>query len=169
MKKLCILIVVLGSMNICSAQEENIVSTLDNLRSDWDGRVESLQSFEGLKNLCRNRDYRVGLVELLDQIHSSNSELLKTVSTKYPENSSDEVSATLKGIETLETVYSTNSFLDFIHTECNEYNFVKNNFSAAGIGYEAEKSRVEIEIAKYVDAITWQINVIGEQVKQLSL
>lgn len=169
MKTIITLFILLSSFNLCLAQNDGIVEVMEDLRLDWDAKVTFLSSFEDLQNICRNRDFRVDLIALLDQIHHYDTTLYYTVTTKYSLNSDPEAKATLDDIETLEADYTTGSFRTFVHEECNEYNFVQNNFGKEGDSYESEKKRVEIEMNKYVRAITWQIDVIDEHAHHLSL
>ncbi len=147
----------------------DIVEIMDYLRGDWDAKVSFIRTLEDLRNLCRNRDFRVDLIELLDEIHHYDTTLYNTVIAKYSHNSDPEAKATLEDIETLELDYTTRSFKGFVHHECNEYNFVKNNFSKSDPGYAEEKNRIEIELNKYVSAITWQVDVIDEHAHHLDL
>jgi len=169
MKKLSVLIITLSSLNFCLAQDNNIVEIMDEMRLDWDAKVQFIDSFEDLKNLCRNRNFRVALVDRLVQIHHYDTTLYNTVIAKYSENDDQEAKATLNDIETLEKDYTTGAFLDFIHDECNDFNFVKYSYGIGGEMYDDKKNRVEIELKKYVSAITWQIDIIDEHAHHLNL
>lgn len=169
MKKLIAILIIVGSYNTCYSQKKNIVQIMDYLRGDWDAKVEFLKTFDDLQNLCRNRPFRVDLIGLLDDIHHYDTTLYNTVNQKYYQSSDPEARATLDDIETLERDYTTINFRDFVHKECSEYNFVESNFDHAGDDYESEKKRVEIELNKYLVAITWQIDIIDEHAHHLNL
>jgi len=166
MKKLISVLIVLGSFNICQAQNKNVVEIMDDLRLDWDAKVTFLQSFEDLHNICRNRNFHVDLIALLGQIHHHDTTLYQVVATKYSASSDQ---ATLEDIKKLEVDYTTGAFKTFIHNECTEYNFVPYNFGNVGEEFESEKNRVEIELNKYVRSITMQIDIIDEHAHHLNL
>ena len=179
MKKLLVLAMLFGCFSTSFAQsrfanneytsDKNIVEIMDYLRGDWDAKVAFIRTLEDLRNLCRNRSFRVDLIELLDEIHHYDTTLYNTVIAKYSYNSDPEARATLDDIEKLEVDYTTRSFKGFVHHECNEYNFVNNNFSKADPEYAEEKARVEVELNKYVNSITWQIDIIDEHAHHLDL
>lgn len=151
------------------AQDGDIVKVMDELRTNWDTRAAFLQSYDDLKNLCRNRDFRGDLIGLLDQIHHYDTTLYNTVKVKYADNPDAEAKATLNDIEKLERDYATQGFKTFVRSECGEYNMVENSFGKQGDEYEAEKKRVELELLKYVGSITRQIDLIDEHAHHLKL
>jgi len=151
------------------AQSEDIVKIMDDHRTDWDTKVQFLRTYDDLKNLCRNRDFRSDLIRLLDQIHHYDTTLYNIVKFKYANNADPEAKATLDDIEKLERDYATLGFRNFVQTECSEYNMVENSFGKEGDEYEAEKKRVRIELNKYVASITRQIDLIDEHAHHLQL
>ncbi len=169
MKTLLSITIILCSFNFSFGQDQNIVKIMDDLRTDWDTKVQFLRTYDDLKNLCRNRDFRTALVTLLAQIHHYDTTLYNIVKTKYADNSDLEAKATLEDIETLERDYATSEFQTFIRQECSEYNMVENSFGKEGDQYEAERKRVRAELNKYVFAITSQIDLIDEHAHHLKL
>jgi len=169
MKILLLITSVLFAFNFSHAQDEDIVKIMDKLRGDWDAKVQFLRTYDDLKNMCRNGDFRRDLIALLDQIHHYDTILYNMVKMKYSANSDAEAKATLDDIETLEAEYTTKDFRNFVHQECGEYNMVENSFGKEGEEYESEKKRVEAELIKYVPVITRQIDLIDEHAHHLKL
>ncbi len=153
-----------------SAQDdrENIVQIIDDLTIQWDEGAEKLESYEGLRDYCRVKPYRDKTKKLLDQIHHYDTVLYLIVQEKYAVDSDPEAKATIDDIETLETDYTTKSFIIFLREECQEFNYVENNLgSAKGEEYEEEVRTIEEELGKYIKAITKQVDTIDEHVHHL--
>ena len=168
MKALLILFLSFCSITFCPAQGR-VVTVMDELRYDWDAKIEFVKTYDDLKNLCRNRDFRRDLMIVLDKIHHLDSMLYRIVNKKFAESSDPEAKATLDDIQKLERDYTSKGFRTFVHKECNEYNFVENNFRGFDNQYETEKTRIEIELKKYLPEITKQVDVIDEHAHHLKL
>ena len=149
------------------AQDGSIVKIIDDLTLNWDNKAEKLKTYDGLKDLCRDRNYRTDITDLLDLIHHYDTNLFNIVTEKYDTNEDGEAKETIADIEDLERDYTTRAFRKFIHQECNEYNMVENSFSKEEEEYELERNRVEEELNKYVTMITGQIDLIDEHVHHL--
>lgn len=150
------------------AQEEDIVSIIDDLTVKWDTKAEKLKAYDGLRHLCKERSDRQQTIQLLKDIHHYDSVLYKIVSTKYAGDKDHEAKKTLDDIEELESEYTTGAFLKFIHKECNRFNEIENNFARKGGSvYEKEIQSLEKEMSKYVKAITKQIDVIDNHIHHL--
>ncbi|MCV9386352.1 hypothetical protein [Reichenbachiella ulvae] len=152
----------------CFAQESSIVKTVDSLTLIWDREAVILETYDGMKEYCTNGQHRRNTINLVKVIHHYDSVLYKTVSRKYDESQDEEAHATLKDIEKLEKDYTTKNFLDFIHTECSEFNEIEKNYGRSkGKKYDKEVEKMEKELVKYVGAITGQIDIIDEHVHHL--
>ncbi|MEQ9424622.1 MAG: hypothetical protein RJQ09_09410 [Cyclobacteriaceae bacterium] len=149
--------------------DEDIAEIIDQLTVRWDAQAEGLMKYENLKNLCRNRDYRYDLIELLDKIHHYDTTLYFVVTKKFETDQDPEAKATIDDIITLEADYTTLNFKNFIHQECNNYNMVENSFGKEGPEYEEERNLVEEELSAYVTTITRRIDIIDEHVHHLKL
>ena len=168
---LCFAALFLFTANVASAQDEreNIVEIIDDLTIRWDTGAEKLATYDGLKDYCQTQVYRVKTRKLLDQIHHYDTVLYQIVIEKYEADSDAEAKATIDDIEKLETDYTTQSFLVFLREECQEYNAVESNLGrAGGKAYEKEVHAIEKELAKYIRAITKQVDTIDEHVHHLS-
>lgn len=171
MKHFLILMLLLtGSVGISQAQDEseNIASIIDELTVKWDAEALNLEKYEGLSNYCRNRTYRIEMVRLLNKIHHYDTVLYQTVKAKFDSNSDAEAKATLDDIQHVEVKYTTKSFLDFLHKECNKFNDVEKNYGKkGGSKYDKETAALEKEAGKYIGVITQRIDLIDEHVHHL--
>lgn len=165
-----VLLLMFFTVHTLSAQDEseNIVQIIDDLTIQWDEGAEKLDSYEGLRDYCRIKPYRDKTMKLLDQIHHYDTVLYLIVKEKYAVDSDPEAKATIDDIETLETDYTTKSFIVFLREECQEFNYVENNLGKAkGEEYEEEVKTIEKELDKYIKAITKQVDTIDEHVHHL--
>lgn len=157
------------SLSVTSMAQENeaeVIKILDDLRTQWDTEAVKMETYEGLKQYCRNRPYRDNMILLLKQIHHYDSSLYDIVITKYQDKEDPEAKATLADIETLEIEYTTKSFMRFLRNECMEFNNIEMNKNSAN--YEAYKEELETELFKYVEGITRQIDVIDDHAHHLT-
>lgn len=168
MKSIALLSLFLLSGVIFAQENESLVMELDELRSNWDTNAAKLKSYEGLGNFCSDRYFRQRVVDMLDGIHHYDTLLFNIVSTKGATDK--EATATIKDIKKLESEYTTKSFRNFIHKECNTYNEIENNFGGEkGKAYNKEVGKLEKELKKYVSEITKQIDLIDEHAHHLDL
>lgn len=163
-----IALIVYSQVSIAQDDSEDIAKIIDELTVKWDAEAENMQKYEGLSNYCQNRVYRVQMVKLLNKIHHYDTVLYQTVKAKFDSNSDAEAKATLDDIEHVEVKYTTKSFLDFLHVECNKFNDVEKNYGKkGGTKYEKETSALEKEAGKYISVITQRIDLIDEHVHHL--
>lgn len=149
-------------------KDKDIVTIIDELRIQWDKEAEKLETYDGLRDFCRIKPYRDNTIELLDEIHHYDTTLYFTVKEKFDVDQNEEAKATLDDIEELEKDYRTQSFLKFLHKECNTYNDIEKNFGRSkGAKYEKEVAALEQEMKKYVMSITELVDVIDEHVHHL--
>ncbi|MEO9805925.1 MAG: hypothetical protein ABJF04_21885 [Reichenbachiella sp.] len=171
MKQILILtLIIIGFSGWSQAQDESedITKVIDELTVKWDAEAVSLKKYDGLANYCQNRTYRVEMVRLLNKIHHYDTVLYQTVKAKFNTNSDPEAKATLNDIEHVEVKYTTKSFLDFLHKECNKFNDVEKNYgSKGGNKYIKETEALEKEAGKYIEVITQRIDLIDEHVHHL--
>lgn len=150
------------------AQNSAIIKTVDSLTQIWDREALILETYDGMNEYCRNGQHRRNTIKLVKIIHHYDSVLYSTVSNKYSSNQDPEAKATLDDIEKLEKEYTTQGFLDFIHSECSTFNEIESNYgSAKGKKYDKEVEKMEKELVKYVEAITQQIDIIDEHIHHL--
>ena len=153
-----------------TAQEQNIVSIIDDLTIKWDKQAEQLETFAGLKYYCTSDKYRTNAIALLDKIHHYDTLLYNVVSDKYANIKDAEAKATLKEILTVETEYTTPNFKAFLQQECDGFNELQETYSQrSGSKYYKEAEKLEKELAKYVESITTRIDLIDEHVHHLDL
>ncbi|MCR9250344.1 MAG: hypothetical protein NXI20_07955 [bacterium] len=148
--------------------EKNIVEIIDDLTSNWDETAVLLDSYDGLKNYCKNRVVRNEMIDLLNQIHHYDTVLYNIVIHKYNTEKNKEAKATIDDINTVEVDYTTISFIKFLRTECGQFNDIEKNYSReGGDTYQEEIDRLEAELDKYIVNITKRIDIIDEHVHHL--
>lgn len=138
---------------------------IDDLTLEWDEAAVNLETYEGLRQYCRDRSYRDNTILLLNTIHHYDSSLYKIVTDKYASNQDAEAKATLDDIQTLELDYATKRFLTFLRNECMTFNDNERNKNIEG--YDEVVKEIENEMIEYVEAITRQIDTVDEHIHHL--
>ena len=170
MKYLSITILLfLGLSNTSFGQDkDDIVVIIDDLTVRWDDMALVMKKYEGMKEFCRNGTTRRSTVALLNKIHYYDSVLYNIVIAKFDESGDEEAKKTLDDIVLLETDYTTKSFLKFLHTDCSRVNEVENNYAKkGGSKYRKEKDILEVELNRYVKAITNQVDIVDRHIHHL--
>lgn len=155
--------------NSCAqTKENNIVAIIDGLTVKWDYQATNIRSYKGFGRSCTDDDFRFDLIVLLNTIHHYDTNLYQIVINKFETDKDKEAKATLDDIELLESEYATAAFLNFLNNECDEYKRIEDEFArSGGKEYERNLKMMDKEIAKYIKAITHQIDIIDEHVHHL--
>lgn len=170
MKQLLFTTCCLVSFFAIGQQDFNIVEVIDKLRYKWDASAIGLKSYQGIQEFCENKSYRDEVNELLDAIHHWDTTLYFIVSEKYADSEDKEAALTLKDIEQLESEYSTANFKAFISDECNQLKIIHESFDQETVRkYEKDIRNFEKELYKYINSITYRIDIIDEHVHHLKL
>lgn len=149
-------------------QEENIVAIIDDLTVRWDQGAINLKTYQGIQEFCLNTKYQTETNTLLDAIHHWDTSLYFIVQQKFDTNEDKEAAATLEDIEMLETEYSTINFKNFIQEECSQLKVIEDSFDQETIKqYEKGIRQFEKELVKYVNSITFRIDIIDEHIHHL--
>lgn len=149
-------------------QNEDIVAIIDDLTVRWDQGAINLKSYQGIQEFCLNKSYQSETIELLNTIHHWDTSLYFIVQKKFDTNKDKEAAATLEDIEKLETEYSTINFKLFIQDECNQLKIIEDSFDQELIKqYEKDIRQFEKELVKYVNSITYRIDIIDEHIHHL--
>lgn len=159
------------TFSFCSfAQKKiNIVSVIDNLTVKWDMSAIKLKNYQGIQEFCLTEEYRTETIELLDEIHHWDTTLYFIVSEKFDTHKDVEAAATLRDIEKLETEYSTESFKNFITAECEMLKVIQDSFDKETVKqYEKDIRKFEKELVKYINSITYRIDIIDEHIHHLN-
>ena len=151
----------------CGQQDASyVIGMVDQLTVEWNQDANGMRTFAGMKEYCKSRELRDRMIKLIKEIHHYDSLLYSSVRQKYDDSKDMEAFATLQDIKKLEQEYTTASFLDFLHSECRTINDIERNFSYGkeGKSYTREVTKMEKELVKYVDEITFQIDIIGQHI-----
>lgn len=168
MNKILPLLLVLLNSVLYAQESTDIVKVIDELTVRWDRTAIELKTYQSIHNFCADKEYREKTIELLDTIHHWDTTLYFTVQEKFDTSQDAEAAATLKDIEKLETEYSTENFKLFIQEECSMLKTIEDDFDAERIRkYEAEIKKFEKESNKYINSITYRIDIIDEHVHHL--
>lgn len=157
-------------LSIClHAQKKfNIVNVIDDLTVRWDIEAIKLKNYQGIQEFCLTEAYRKKTIELLDDIHHWDTTLYFIVNEKFDLNQDKEAAATLKDIERLETEYSTQNFKLFIQEECTQLKVIQESFDQETVRqYEKDIRNFEKELVKYINSITYRIDIIDEHIHHL--
>lgn len=162
----------------CLPAQENDSPTLgtaiDDLTFSWDLEADNLNSYDGLSKFCVDVDYRLEVIELLNEIHHYDSVLYDRLVKASRFNHDKEIEKTLKEIAKFEDKYSMKSFIHFLHEECNYRNDIEKNAKEAknDIGensYDGQIYIVETELNKYIKHVTKRVDHIREHVHHLHI
>lgn len=150
--------------------QRSIVNVIDDLTVRWDEAAIKMKSYQGIQEFCLQSGYQGRTIDLLDEIHHWDTTLYFIVQEKFDLNDDDEAKATLEDIEKLETEYSTINFKGFIQKECDQLKVIEESFDAQTVKkYEKDIRQFEKELIKYVNTITYRIDIIDEHVHHLKL
>ena len=170
MKKLTALVFLLSFYSVSGQQEPNIVKVIDDLTVKWDQTAIAMKDYQGIQNFCSSTKNRSETIQLLDQIHHWDTTLYFIVQEKYEGTQDKEAAATLVDIEKLETEYSTENFKIFILNECSMLKEIDDSFDEKTVKqYEKEIKQFEKELVKYLNSITYRIDIIDEHIHHLKL
>lgn len=170
MRKLASTILILVSSFAYAQEETNIVQIIDGLRVQWDEAAIGLKDYQGIQNFCATAAYRLETTQLLDAIHHWDTTLYFIVQSKYEASEDPEAIATLQDIELLETEYSTQNFKVFIENECDIIDEIENSFGEKSIKrHEKDIKEFEKELVKYLNSITYRVDIIDEHIHHLKL
>ena len=152
-----------------SQAQENIVAVIDDLTVKWDQGAINLKTYQGVQEFCLSEKYKKTTMDLLDEIHHWDTTLYFIVKNKFDENKDKEAKATLEDIERLEEEYSTVNFKLFIQEECTQLKVIEESFDNATVKqYESDIKKFEKELIKYVNNITYRIDIIDEHIHHLN-
>ncbi|MEM6642074.1 MAG: hypothetical protein AAF616_03760 [Bacteroidota bacterium] len=169
MKVYQIVVILLLSKSI-HAQDKSIVSIIDDLTVKWDQGAINLKTYQGIQEFCLNAEYQAETIKLLDEIHHWDTSLYFIVQRKFDIEQDKEAAETLADIEKLETQYSTINFKSFIQDECSQLKVIASSFDQETVKkYEKEIRKFEKELVRYVNSITYRIDIIDEHVHHLAL
>lgn len=170
MKKLLFIFLIVFTFSAFSQQSPNIVKVIDALTVQWDETAIGLKDYQGIQNFCSSEKYKSKTIKLLNQIHHWDTTLYFIVQEKYEGTQDAEAAATLEDIEKLETEYSTENFKAFILNECTMLKEIDETFDKKTVKqYEKDIKKFEKELIKYLNSITYRIDIIDEHIHHLKL
>ena len=148
--------------------EVDIVAIIDDLTVRWDETAIKMKNYHGIQEFCLTEEYRKSTINLLDNIHHWDTTLYFIVKEKFDTNKDKEAAATLEDIEKLETEYSTANFKKIITDECGMLKVIQDNFDQETVKqYEKDIRKFEKELVKYLNSITYRIDIIDEHIHHL--
>lgn len=165
-------LLVASTSSIVSAQEETLGKKIDELTYAWDLESVTLNNYEGLSNFCDDKEYRLELVNLLNDIHHYDSVLYSRLLKASRISDDRAIDKAIKDIEKFEKGYSMRKFIHFLHEECKDRSEVEKNSEnlKSEIGSESYSGQIyiiEIELNKYIKHITKRVDHIREHVHHL--
>ena len=163
-------VILLSFVSVAGAQQsENIVAVIDDLTVQWDQGAINLKTYQGIHEFCLDAEYQAETIKLLDEIHHWDTTLYFIVQQKFDTHKDKEAAATLKDIERLESEYSTINFKKFIQDECTQLKIIEDSFDQeTARQFEKDIRQFEKELNKYVNSITFRIDIIDEHIHHLS-
>ncbi len=170
MKKLVAFFLLIAGWSVSAQENRSIVTIIDDLTVRWDQTAIELKNYRGIHNFCDDDPYREQTIELLDEIHHWDTTLYFIVNEKFDINEDKEAAETLRDIEKLETEYTTENFKLFIQEECDALKVIEEHFDQETVRkFENEIKKFEKESNKYINSITYRIDIIDEHIHHLKL
>lgn len=170
MKKLAAFFLILTAFSSFGQEKVSIVTIIDDLTVRWDQTAIELKNYRGIHNFCDDDPYREKTIKLLDEIHHWDTTLYFIVKEKFNTDEDEEAAETLRDIEKLETEYSTENFKLFIQDECETLKVIEDHFDQETVKkFENEIKKFEKESNKYINSITYRIDIIDEHIHHLKL
>lgn len=144
------------------------MSIIDNLTVRWDETAIKMKNYQGIQEFCLSQNYQDVTMQLLDEIHHWDTTLYFIVQEKFDTDQDKEAKATLEDIEKLETEYSTINFKAFVQSECDQLKIIEESFDSETVKkYEKDIRSFERELVKYINSITYRIDIIDEHIHHL--
>ena len=170
MRGLLFLLYIVISISGNGQKKSGIVSIIDDLTIRWDQGAIDLKTYQGIQEFCLDDVYQSETIELLDEIHHWDTTLYYIVQQKFDTKKDREAAETIIDIERLESEYSTINFKKFIQDECKELKVIEDSFDPTTVKqYEKGIRQFEKELVKYVNSITFRIDIIDEHIHHLKL
>ncbi len=175
MKRIYLIVITSTLLFSAQAQEtKTLGATIDELTYNWDTEAENLNSYDGLTEFCVNTEYRVGIVELLNEIHHYDSVLYDRLVKAQRFKKDKEIEKTLKEISKFEDQYSMKNLIHFLHEECDirkdiEKNADESRNDLGANSYSGQIYIVETELNKYIKHITKRLDHVREHVHHLHI
>ncbi len=159
------------------AQEDGktLGKIIDDLTYKWDDEAKGLNNYEGLAKFCINEEYRLGIINLLKDIHHYDSVLYdRLIKVTRTGKSNHEIKKTIDEIEKFEEGYDMRSFIHFLHTECSARKEIEHNAEdlkdeIGFYSYDGQIYVLENELSRYVNHITKRVDHIREHVHHLHI
>jgi len=170
MRSLLLLLLLFMTFQVLPQKKVNIVKVIDDLTVKWDQGAINLKTYQGVQEFCLSADYKREIINLLNEIHHWDTTLYFIVKNKFDERKDKEAKATLDDIEKLEEEYSTENFKKFISDECNSLKVIQDSFDKKTVKqYEKNIRSFEKELIKYINNITYRIDIIDQHIHHLRL
>ena len=150
-----------------------LLSTLmDELTYSWDSEAELLESYGGLAQFCRNKNYRDNIMGLLNDIHHYDSLLYDKVLVLAEEKNDGWIFKLIDDIESFEDGYSMRGFMAFLETECKERKFIERHedelrSEVASESYDGQVILLERMLATYIHHITHRVDKIRKHMHKV--
>jgi len=155
------------SILVFAQDEDQILIEVDDLRYQWDDEALNLESFEGMEKYCYEKKYRAEITDLLNTVHYYDTLLYNIVTEKHDQEVDLQAKEALMDILTVESEYTTPSFVQFLSDECKKVNIIEKHLRKIGNHTDSEIERLEKELVRYIDAVTERIDLIDENVHHL--
>ena len=176
MRNILLGVFIVANMTLFAQQEEEeerLDDIIDRITYDWDLEADKLSSYEGLQELCSDKEYRNGILSLLDDIHHYDTILYNVLINLSRRSDDKEVKKTLKDIKKFEEEYDSKSFIHFMNEECKAMRAIEKNSESTvndvGINsYSGQVYILETELYKYVKHVTARVDKIRLHVHHLS-
>ena len=175
MKNLVVIITLLFSLCVQSqSSQETLGKKIDDITFAWDLEQDNLDDYDGMLKFCSDKDYRLEVISLLNEIHHYDSVLLERLQRAIRFSKNKEIEKTLEDIEKFEKEYSMKEFVKFLFDECQGiYEIEKNKEDLQDeIGDESYGGRryvLETELARYIHHITKRVDLVRDHVHHLHI
>ncbi len=164
-----------GTVGFAQVDEnESLGKIIDDLTYAWDLESDELDDYAGMMKFCGQKEYRLEIIGMLQDIHHYDSVLLDKLNKAFRFSKDRELKRTLKDISKFEEEYSMKEFIAFLYDECQGISELEKNRDdledeIAQESYDGRRYVIETEMAKYIHHITKRVDLIREHVHHLHI
>ena len=159
-----------------NAQQDTLSlgQTIDLLVNSWDEEAVMLESYTGLRQFCKDINYRTRIITLLQDIHHQDSVLYERAKIASKKTKDHEVFKLIEEIESFEKEYTMKEFIHFLHIECDAQSDLERHkkelkTEVAEESYDSKVYVLEVELRKYIHHITKRVDNIQVHVHHLHI
>lgn len=158
---------------LCAQKEtdEQVLKEFDAMVFHWEENSQSLDTYNGLKKYCFDREYKQRIIVSLEKMHHYDSLLYGILRAKMKENG-HELRITVREIEQFENKYKPMRFIEKLNDDCAGERYLERHKKELKreIGlesYDGQAEVIENDAATYIHHINRLLDLIDRHAHHL--